>query len=209
MEQAAFRRASDKGRQPKDPRMPTLAFCLAIAALLLTPGPSNTLMALAGAERGFLRALRLAPLEMAAYGTVTIPLALLGETLFTVHGPARFAVTLAAAAWVAFLAVRLWRLPRGERAMAEGGPGAWKLFTTTLSNPKALVIGLVLLPSQPNLATAVAVFFATLLAVSAVWAGIGSTIAASGIARKPALRRACACWLGTLSVWLAGLAFAA
>lgn len=189
--------------------MPTLAFCLAIAALLLTPGPTNTLMALAGTERGFWRALRLAPLEVAAYGTVTIPLALLGETLFAAHGPARFVVTLTAAASVAFLAVRLWRLPQGERAMAEGGPAAWKLFTTTLSNPKGLVIGLVLLPSQPNLAAAVAVFFATLLAVSAVWAAIGRTIAASGVARGPALRRACACWLGTLSLWLAGLAFSA
>lgn len=189
--------------------MPTLAYCLALAALLLTPGPTNTLMALAGAERGFWRALRLAPLEVAAYGLVTIPLAVLGETLFAAHGPARFALTLAAAAWVAFLAVRLWRLPKDEGAMAEGGPGAWRLFATTLGNPKGLVIGLVLLPSQPNLAAAAAVFFAMLLAVSAVWAGIGRTIAASGMAHGPAVRRACACWLGTLSIWLAGVAFSA
>lgn len=189
--------------------MPTLSFCLALAALLLTPGPTNTLMALAGAERGFRRALRLAPLEVAAYGLVTVPLALLGETLFAAHGPARFIVTLAAAAWVAFLAVRLWRLPHGGSAMAEGGSGAWKLFTTTLSNPKGLVIGLVLLPSQPNLAAAVSVFFAILLAVSAVWAAIGRTIAASGVAQRPAFRRACACWLGVLALMLGSAALPA
>lgn len=189
--------------------MPSLEFCFAIAALLLTPGPTNTLMALAGAERGWAGALRLAPVEVAAYGLVTVPLALLGESLFAAHGPARFTVTLLAAAWVAFLAVRLWRLPLGARAMAEGGQGAWKLFTTTLSNPKGLVIGLVLLPSQHDIAAAVAAFLAILLAVSAVWAGIGSTIAASGVAQKPVVRRAFACWLGALSLWLAGAAFSA
>lgn len=187
--------------------MPSFQFCLALAALLLTPGPTNTLMALAGAERGWLRALRLAPLEVVAYGLVTVPLALLGERLFAAHGPARFTVTLLASAWVAALAVRLWRLPMGQHAMGEGGQGAWRLFTTTLCNPKGLVIGLVLLPSQQNLAAALAAFMAILLVVSAVWAGIGSTIAASGVAQKPAVRKIFACWLGTLSVWLAGLAF--
>lgn len=188
--------------------MPSLQFCLAIAALLLTPGPTNTLMALAGAERGWLRAMRLAPLEVLAYGLVTIPLALIGEHLFAAHGPLRFTVTLVAAGWVAFLAVRLWRLPASGEAMAEGGTGARRLFTTTLSNPKGLVIGLVLLPSQQVLVTAVAAFFALLIAVSAVWAGIGSTMARSGVVQKPVVRRAFACWLGVLSVWLTGVAFA-
>jgi threonine/homoserine/homoserine lactone efflux protein len=187
--------------------MPTFEFCLALAALLLTPGPTNTLMALAGAERGWRGALRLAPLEVAAYGLVTIPLALLGERLFAAHGPARFTITLLAAAWVAALAVRLWQLPMGQRAMAEGGQGAWKLFTTTLCNPKGLVIGLVLLPSQQSLATALAAFLVILLVVSAVWAGIGSAVAASGVAERPGVRRIFACWLGTLSVWLASVAF--
>lgn len=209
MERATDDGACDSDRQPKDLVMPTLSFCLALAALLLTPGPTNTLMALAGAERGFLRALRLAPVEVVAYGLVTLPLAILGESLFAPHGAARFAVTLGAAVWVAFLALRLWRLPPGQGAMAEGGLGAFRLFTTTLGNPKGLVIGLVLLPAQPNLVTAATVFFVMLLAVSAVWAAIGSAIAATRVAQAPTVRRACACWLGTLSVWLAGMAFAA
>ncbi len=40
---------------------------LALLVLLLTPGPTNTLMALAGAERGWTRALRLIPAELAGY----------------------------------------------------------------------------------------------------------------------------------------------
>ncbi len=188
--------------------MPTLLFCVSLAALLLTPGPTNTLMALAGAERGWARAMRLAPVEVVAYGLVTIPLALAGESLLSAHGPLRLAVTLVAAAWVAFLALKLWRLPSGD-AMATGGKGALKLFATTLFNPKGLVIGLVLLPSQQNLGSAAAVFFATLIAVSAVWAAIGNSIAGTGYAQAPVVRRACACWLGLLSLWLGSAALTA
>ena len=52
------------------------ALTLALLALLLTPGPTNTLMALAGAERGLGGAARLIPAEIAAYLAVTLPLAL-------------------------------------------------------------------------------------------------------------------------------------
>ena len=50
----------------------------AILALLLTPGPTNTLVALAASATGWGRALRLLPYEIAAYLLVTLPLALLG-----------------------------------------------------------------------------------------------------------------------------------
>jgi hypothetical protein len=93
--------------------------------------------------------------------------------------------------------------------MAPGGKGARKLFATTLLNPKGLVIGLVLLPSQPNLGSAAAIFFATLIAVSAVWAAIGNFMAGAGFAQGPVMRRACACWLGLLSLWLGSAALTA
>jgi threonine/homoserine/homoserine lactone efflux protein len=188
--------------------MPTVQFCLSLAVLLLTPGPTNTLMALAGAERGWARALRLAPVEVAAYGIVTIPLALAGDSLLDPYGQLRIAISLVAAAWVAILALRLWNLPLG-RAMATGGQGARKLFVTTLLNPKGLVIGLVLLPSQPDIVSAAAAFFAILIAVSAVWAAIGNRMAGAGFARGRMVHRACACWLGLLSLWLGSAAFTA
>jgi len=52
------------------------AFLFAVAALLLTSGPTNTLMGLAGASVGFGRALRLVPVEIGAYLLTTLPLAL-------------------------------------------------------------------------------------------------------------------------------------
>lgn len=187
--------------------MTPVEFALALSLLLLTPGPTNTLIALAGAERGWLGALRLAPIEMLAYALVTLPLALAGSSLLTDHGSLRLAVSLIAAVWVAFLAVKLWRLPAGD-AMGPKQNGALKLFTTTLCNPKGLIIGLVLLPSQASLPAAVATFLAMLLAVSAIWAGFGS-LAGSNLALKPIVRRVCAGWLGLLAMWLAAAGFAA
>lgn len=181
-------------------------FTAALALLLLTPGPTNTLMALAGAERGWLGALRLAPVEIAAYALVTLPLAIGGKGLMADHGSLRMAVTLIAAAWISFLAIRLWRLPSGN-AMGPDGKGALKLFTTTLCNPKGLVIGLVLLPSQAHLTWAAATLFLLLLAVSAVWAGLGS-LAGGHLTVKPIARRVCASWLAFLAVWLAAAGLA-
>jgi threonine/homoserine/homoserine lactone efflux protein len=181
--------------------MTATEFAIALTVLLLTPGPTNTLIALAGAERGWLGALRLTPVEMAAYALVTLPLALAGDSLLAEHGPLRMALTLLAAVWVAYLALRLWRLPTGD-AMGASQHGAIKLFTTTLCNPKGLIIGLVLLPSQDSLPWAAGSFLAVLLAVSAFWAGLGS-LAGGGPAMKPLMRRACAGWLGFLAVWLA------
>jgi threonine/homoserine/homoserine lactone efflux protein len=185
--------------------MTTAEFLLALTALLLTPGPTNTLIALAGAERGWRGALQLAPVEAAAYGLVTLPLAIAGTRLIGAHGPLRLTLALIAAAWVGYLAVKLWRLPAGN-AMGPEHKGAQKLFVTTLCNPKGLIIGLVLLLSQPDLAIATTSFLAVLLLVSAFWAGIGQ-LAAGGLTLLPAVRRACAVWLGLLAVWIAASGF--
>lgn len=187
--------------------MSQIEFAIALFLLLLTPGPTNTLIALAGAERGWLGALRLTPVEAAAYGLVTLPLAIAGSRLPADIGSLRLAITLIAAAWVAYLAVRLWRLPSGN-AMGPEQNGALKLFTTTLCNPKGLIIGLVLLPSQPSLWGAAGVFLLILAAVSAFWAGAGS-LAGAGLALKPFVRRACAGWLGLLAVWLVSVGLSA
>lgn len=147
-------------------------FMLALLALLLTPGPTNTLVALAGAERGWRGAMRLWPFEAAAYTLITVPLAIGGASFVAAQGTLRLTLTLIAAAWVSYLAVRMWRLP-DRNMMGPEQNGAAKLFVTTLCNPKGFVIGLILLPSQAHLTGAVAIFMAMLLAVSGIWAGIG------------------------------------
>lgn len=186
--------------------MPLPELALALLALLLTPGPTNTLMAIAGAERGFARSAALIPASAAAYLLVTVPLALAGAEILAAFPALRSVVTIAAAAWVAVLAIRLWKIPSAA-ADAPAGVTASGVFVTTLLNPKALVIGLVLLPSATSLAPRVAVLAGLVAVAASGWLLLGSLLSArpSNPASRhlPVLRRAGACWLGLLSAGLA------
>lgn len=176
---------------------------LALLLLLLTPGPTNSLVLLAGAERGWPGAMRLIPAELAGYFLTVLPLTLVGAALLADHDGLRTGVTLAAAVWVAVLAVKLWQLPPG----VAGGQsvGARTLFVTTALNPKALIFGLVLLPSPDRLGLNLALFAGLVALVAALWAGAGALLRGGGIGQPRALfflRRLASVWLAAISVLL-------
>ncbi len=181
--------------------MSSFELSLAILALLVTPGPTNTLMLLAGADRGFRRALRLIPAELAGYLLTVVPLTLVGAPILADHPGARAGLALAAGAWVAVLAVRLWRLPNTQDSRAAIGAGA--VFVTTLLNPKALIFGLVLLPDAGDAAGNIANFALQVGAVALLWQAGGAVLGRHGGRpgpRLPILRRAASLWLAGLSV---------
>lgn len=188
--------------------MPPFELGLAVLALLLTPGPTNSLMLLAGVERGFAGAARLIPAEVLGYFLTILPLALIGVSVLERHPDLRRLVILAAGAWVAVLAIRLWQVP----ALGTERPvvGARVLVVTTALNPKALIFGLVLLPSPDHLARNLAVFAALVVLVALVWAWIGAGLGTGlqrGAMRGPRalflFRRLAAVWLAAISVTLA------
>jgi len=185
--------------------MPTLAFCLSLLALLFAPGPTNALLALSGAEMGAGRTLRLLPVVFAAYALTVVPLAALGDDLLRQQHVLRAAVTFAAALWVAWMAIALWRKPRHAAAPHRGS--AARLFITTLLNPKAFIIGLVLIPGQAVRGTSLALFFAILAAAAVAWALLGAMLHGHRTAVLPLLRRVCAGWLGLLALALGTAAF--
>lgn len=184
--------------------MSLTALVLALLGLLLTPGPTNTLLALAGAERGWRGALWLVPMEVLAYLAVCLPLALLGESLAGAHPALGPGLQAATGLWVAVLALKLWRPPAAVGAVSVSGR---QVFVTTLLNPKALIIGLVLLPGDDPALRGL-VFAALAAGVAAVWAGLGACLARRGdgpARRRPGLaRRAAGLWLGVLSAGLLG-----
>lgn len=182
--------------------MPSLAYCLSLAALLVVPGPTNALLALEGAEGGAWRALRLLPVVLAAYAASVLPLTALGADLLQQDHWLRSAVSLAAAGWVGFMAVALWRTPAVARPLTPQGRVA-RLFITTLLNPKAFIIGLVLVPAQPARLAALGLFFALLLLAAALWALLGSALQGQ---RAALMRRLCAGWLGVLALMLGSAA---
>lgn len=183
--------------------MTLLPFLFAIWALLLTPGPTNTLIALSGAQAGWRRTAGLIPFELAAYLIVVLPIAMLGAEAMAHWPRLAMMVKLGAASWVLYLAQSLWR-PPSDRTPATVTPR--RLFVTTMLNPKGLVFGLALLPSpRPDMfATHAALFAISVILVACLWAGLGATLGRRGQAQgAPWLRRAAACWLALLSGGLA------
>lgn len=188
--------------------MTLAAFLAAILGLLLTPGPTNTLMGLAGALSGFRRMTRLIPAEVLGYLSTILPLAFMGQGILAAVPVAGHGITLAAAAWVMLLAVRLWG--RGSLAQAGGPITARRVYVTTVLNPKALIIALVLLPAPDadQFPPRLAMFCAATVAVALIWGGAGSFARRGSGAqgRMQVIQRAASVWLALVSVMLvAGL----
>lgn len=171
---------------------------LALFVLLLTPGPTNTLMLMAGTERGWRRALPLIPVELAAYVAVIAPLALLAQDLAGRLDVLRPVVAVGAGLWVLYLAFSMWQVD--AMAGQSGSVTARRLAVTTLLNPKGLIMGLVLLPAAGATMAGFAVLAVIIVGVAAIWIALGRLVAgASTGAAIPAL------WRRVAAVWLAGL----
>lgn len=174
---------------------------LALTVLLAAPGPTNALLAMAGAQGGPRRALPV--LVLAAYLLPVAPLTLWGGAWLSDLPQLRDGLTVAAAIWVGLLALRLWRM--ADLATGGGGVTAWQIALTTALNPKGLVFGLVLVPAAPSALAGLALFSALVLAVATLWLALGASLPARG---RPLVNRGGALWLGALAVLLAGRALA-
>lgn len=183
-------------------------FALAVLALLLTPGPTNTLLALSGAGRGIRASLPLMLGEIAGYLLVIFALTALFSDFLQTHAGLAQAIKLCAAIWVAFLAVRLWALPSsapiGEAITLR------RVFVTTCLNPKGLIVGLVLLPQAPLTEIwPLILLFSVLVAFAALaWLSAGALLIRHAGQSSPRLVRGAASgFLLVLSLGLAGNVF--
>lgn len=164
-------------------------FALATLALLISPGPTNTLLFVGGAGAGSRASLRLIPAELTGYLIVIVPLALFGRPFLAAHPRLEQGVAAVASLWVLYLAFSLWRTPRA------GAPAAVtfrRVLVTTMMTPKALVIALVLLPpaaSFSDLALALLLFAVMVLVVASGWIAGGAGLGRALGARAPGLLR--------------------
>ena len=122
-------------------------FALAVLTLLITPGPTNTLLATAGATGGFRRSAHLLLAELAGYNISIYILGNLFEAQ-TSGSKIRTVLSVVAGAYLLFTAIRFWRtrleLQRATVSMRH-------VFVTTLLNPKALVFAFLIVPMHtPN-----------------------------------------------------------
>ena len=177
---------------------------LALLALLITPGPSNALLALGGAQAGMRAGLRLIPVVLPSYLAVVTPLALWGGPIIDGLPVWRPILTGLAGRWVARLAYGLWRFPN-HRADAAPQVTARQMAVTTLLNPKSLIFGLVLIPAAPAVWPGLIAFAALLPLVCTLWAGLGAGVLSRA---GPWLNKGAASWLALLSMLVPAKALA-
>jgi threonine/homoserine/homoserine lactone efflux protein len=173
----------------------TTLMALTIGAVLLTPGPTNTLLFLAGSRDGLRRSLRLIAAEWVGY---IIAIGVWCAFLALAAAIAPWAPTVAracAATYIAYSAVKLWRTApdAGKAGSAAIGPRA--LFFVTLLNPKAFFFATVVFPPLSEgtaaLLQAYALFSSLLLPIAALWIAMGAAVLAypSATPRQPLVHR--------------------
>ncbi len=154
------------------------AFIAAVLALLLTPGPTNTLLAVGGASAGFRRSLPLILAEASGYLLTITPLVTFAGPYLAAHPLAASAIKLCSAVWVLLLAIRLWTTPPATAGTSPSLVTFRQVFITTVLNPKALIFGLVLVPhgTLANVVPWLGLFVILVVSAASIWLSAGAAI---------------------------------
>ena len=178
----------------------TVGFVLGLLAILTVPGPTNTLLATSGATVGLARSLPLLLCELAGYETAIAVIRLLLVPLLTRMPSGARVMHALAAAYLVALAVGLWRW---RLAQATRAVRAHHVFITTLLNPKAVVIALVLIP----LSTVAYLHFWLILTlliplIGSGWIAFGRLLGRTGSGLTALIPKAASVVLGLFAVVL-------
>jgi threonine/homoserine/homoserine lactone efflux protein len=151
-----------------------ILFVSSVIVLLITPGPTNTLLASSAAMTGFRRSLRLLLWELLGYCIAILLIEWLATRLLTSARPLTVLLRLVSATYIALLAVRLWN------GHEENGPqviSAKSIFLVTLLNPKAVVFALVVVPFRsPHVLVYLITLMAIIPVVGTTWMVLGDTL---------------------------------
>ncbi|MEE1654932.1 LysE family transporter [Microvirga sp. CF3062] len=187
-----------------------LTFVPAVAAILATPGPTNTLLASSGVQAGFRRSLPLVPAELCGYALAIAGWGLFLEPVSAALPWLKPALRLACAAYLVVIAWGLWS--RAGSALSGSGFGTRRVFAATLLNPKALLFAAVIFPEAAfQTSTAffqtMSVFAAVIVPIALGWIGFGSALSKPGFFIRPQIiQRGAALVLLTFSVSLGAAA---
>lgn len=148
-------------------------FILTVLTILGMPGPTNTLLATAGAATGWRRSWPLVLAEVGGYLTTVMLLGfVLGPVLAgspIVSMGLRFAVGI----YLFMLAWKLWDRGGADQAQAKA-ISFQQLFVATLLNPKAVIFALAVVPfDKPHVWIYLLGFVAMVAMVGTCWLIVG------------------------------------
>ena len=152
-------------------------FALAVLAVLATPGPTNTLMAVAGATVGLRKGLRLIPAEVAGYLTSISLLIFIFQPVVAALPSAATVLRIGCGSYLAILAITIWRASNrdaGQTSLVS----FQRVFITTLLNPKSLIFAFQIFPTGGIRLTLsfLGAFALICVAAATMWICIGATL---------------------------------
>ncbi|MEN3978620.1 LysE family transporter [Acinetobacter sp. CWB-B33] len=157
-----------------------------VVTILLTPGPTNTLLASSGIQVGVRKSFRLIPAEAFGYLiSITLWGFLIGKV--STHLPLLPVILkLFSAAYILFLAVRLWKTANVSDDYNQLTIGPVQLFAATLLNPKALLFASAVFPAIAWVdgryyAAHMTVFLLLIIPIAFLWTFIGSILTSNKI----------------------------
>src|SRR5580693_3457866 len=162
------------------------AFSIALLAVgiivvLITPGPTNTLLAAAGLRQGVRRSLPLIAAELAGY---LLSISVWGHFLAQAAHALPWLPSLlrvAAGVYIAYLAVDMWRAAVALPDSTPRASGLRTLFVATLLNPKGLLFAGTIFPAVafthvPAYAIAMLMFAGLLVPIALAWIAFGAAL---------------------------------
>ena len=175
-------------------------FIAGALVVLLTPGPTNTLLGTSGALHGAPKTLPLVTAEMAGYTIAVSLLQIVVAPIAEMFDGVRMALQLICAAYLALVAWHLWSLAHH----ATAGAITWRrVFFVTLANPKAIIFSSVLLPpccSGASFQIRAAVLLGLIAGAGITWVTAGAWLRTTTVGRySPLIRRTSAVVLAFFS----------
>lgn len=157
-----------------------------VITILLTPGPTNTLLASSGIQVGLRKSLLLIPAEAVGYIiAITVWGMLIGKVSATLPLLPIF-LKLLSAAYIVFLAIKLWRTANQDVVLNQPTIRPKELLCATLLNPKALLFASAIFPaaawkSQDIYMAHMSTFVGLILPIALFWISVGAMLATNKV----------------------------
>lgn len=157
-----------------------------VITILLTPGPTNTLLASSGIQVGVRQSLRLIPAESIGY---LISITVWGVIIGTVSNKLPILpvlLKLLSAFYIILLAIKLWKTADIEASYHQPTIRARELFVATLLNPKALLFASAIFPntawlSMNSYLVHIGMFLVLIAPIALFWTFIGSILTSNKV----------------------------
>jgi threonine/homoserine/homoserine lactone efflux protein len=166
--------------------MVSLIFIGLVLTILVTPGPTNTLLAASGIQVGVRHSLKLIPSEVLGYFIAISSWGLLIESVSATLPWLPSVLKLISASYILFLAVKLWKTSNQQLDVNQPAIRVKALFFATLLNPKGLLFASAVFPQAAwtqwsSYAAHMGSFLAVITPIAFLWIVFGAALISNKI----------------------------